>query len=306
MNKIIFLGTSAGVPTKFRNVSALSLQPENSKEWFLFDCGEGTQHQILKSHLSPYNLSKIFITHLHGDHIYGLPGLLASRGMQQAKTELEIYGPAGIKEFIETVLKLSRLNLPFDLKIYEISNDMSIDFKQLSIDIVELSHSLTSYGFVLTFKDRPGKFNVEKARSMSIPEGPIYAKLKNLETVTLEDGRVIDGKEFLGDPIKGKRIAIGGDNDNPLLFSKYAPFDLMIHEATYTQNDFDNLPKKFQHTTAKQLATAAKKMGVKHLILNHISPRYDKDNRVSELLEEAKSYFTEKVEVAYDFMQVDF
>ncbi|WOE68768.1 ribonuclease Z [Hydrogenimonas thermophila] len=299
MNKIIFLGTSAGVPTKFRNVSALALQPLNSKEWFLFDCGEGTQHQILKSHLSPYNLSKIFITHLHGDHIYGLPGLLASRGMQQSKTELEIYGPAGIKEFIETVLKLSRLNLPFDLKINEISKDMSIDFKQLSIDTVELSHSLTSYGFVVTFKDR-------KAKSMGIPEGPIYAKLKNLETVTLEDGRVIDGKEFIGEPIKGKRIAIGGDNDNPLLFLKYAPFDLMIHEATYTQKDFDSLPRKFQHTTAKQLATAAQEMGVKRLILNHISLRYDKDNRVSELLEEVKSYFTAKVEVAYDFMQVDF
>jgi len=282
MNKIIFLGTSAGVPTKFRNVSALALQPLNSKEWFLFDCGEGTQHQILKSHLSPYNLSKIFITHLHGDHIYGLPGLLASRGMQHAKIPLEIYGPKDLKEFLKPILKYSKLGLPFDIKIYEISDEDRFEFKDFFVDIVKLSHSLTSYGFVVTFKDKLGKFNVEKARSMGIPEGPIYAKLKNSEIVTLDDGKVLDGKEFLGESIKGKRIVIAGDNDNPLLFSKYAPFDLMIHEATYTQSDFDNLRIKFQHTTAKELSLAAQKMGVKHLILNHISPRYDKDCRIAE------------------------
>ena len=306
MNKIIFFGTSAGVPTKFRNVSALALQPLNSKEWYLFDCGEGTQHQILKSHLSSYNLSKIFITHLHGDHIYGLPGLLASRGMQQAKTPLEIYGPKNLKEFLNPIFKYSKLGLPFDISIYEISNEDRFEFKDFFVDIVKLSHSLTSYGFVITFKDRPGRFNVEKAISMGIPKGPIYAKLKNLETVRLEDGRVVDGKEFVEKPIKGKRIAIGGDNDTPLLFFKYAPFDLMIHEATYTQNDFDNLSKKFQHTTVKELSIAAQKMGVKYLILNHISPRYDTDNRVLELLEESKKYFNAKVEVAYDFMQVEF
>jgi len=306
MNKIIFLGTSAGIPTKSRNVSALAIWPLNSKEWYLFDCGEGTQHQLLKSNLSPYNLSKIFITHLHGDHIYGLPGLLASRGMQQAKTPLEIYGPKDLKEFLKPIFRYSKLGLPFDVDIHEISNEDRFEFKDFFVDIVELSHSLASYGFVLTFKDKPGKFNVEKAKFIGIPEGPIYAKLKNLETITLEDGRVLDGKEFLGENIKGKRIAIGGDNDTPLLFFKYAPFDLMIHEATYTQNDFDNLSKKFQHTTAKELSIAAQKMGVKHLILNHISPRYDKDDRVLELLKEAKSHFNAKVEVAYDFMQIEF
>jgi len=305
MNKIIFLGTSAGVPTRFRNVSALALQPENSKAWILFDCGEGTQHQILKSPLSAYNLSTIFITHLHGDHIYGLPGLLASRGMVQAQTPLEIYGPKGLKEIIETVMHHSQLHLPFDLKIIEVSKDMRIDLGQLTIDVVELSHSIPSYGYVVTFADKPGKFDVAKAKALGVPEGPLYAKLKRGETITLPDGRSIDGTLLIGEPQKGKRIVIGGDNDTPLLFEKFAPFDLMIHEATYTQYDFDHLPRKFQHTTAKALAQAAQQMGVSWLILNHISPRYDKDGRIVELVEEAKCHFDGKVDVAYDLWQIE-
>ena len=121
----------------------------------------------------------------------------------------------------------------------------------------------------------------------------------------LPDGRLIDGRHLVGAPKKGGRIAIGGDNDEPLLFLPFAPYDLMIHEATYTQYDFDRLPRKFKHTTAKQLAEAARKMGVKRLILNHISPRYDKEGRISELVEEAKSHFDGNVEAAYDFMQIE-
>lgn len=305
MNKIIFLGTSAGVPTRLRNVSALALQPENSKTWILFDCGEGTQHQILKSPLSAYHLSTIFITHLHGDHIYGLPGLLASRGMLQAQTPLEIYGPKGLKAIIETVMHYSQLHLPFDLKIVEISNGMTIDLGQLKIDVVELSHSIPSYGYIVTFADKPGKFDIAKAKALGIPEGPLYAKLKRGETITLPDGRSIDGTLLVGEPQKGKRIAIGGDNDTPLLFAKLAPFDLMIHEATYTQYDFDHLPRKFQHTTAKALAQAAQQMGVPWLILNHISPRYDKDGRIIELIEEVQRHFDGRVDVAYDLVQVE-
>jgi ribonuclease Z len=305
MNKIIFLGTSAGVPTRNRNVSALALQPENSKAWMLFDCGEGTQHQLLKTSLSAYNLTRIFITHLHGDHLYGLCGLLASRGMQRAEKALEIYGPAGIRKLLEEVMKFSQLNLPFDLKIFEISKDTTMRFEGMRIVVVELSHSIASYGFVVIFDDIPGRFDIEKAKALGIPEGPLYSKLKKGETVRLPDGRLIDGRDLVGAPKKGGRIAIGGDNDEPLLFLPFAPYDLMIHEATYTQYDFDRLPRKFKHTTAKQLAEAARKMGVKRLILNHISPRYDKEGRISELVEEAKSHFDGNVEAAYDFMQIE-
>jgi ribonuclease Z len=305
VHTITFLGTSAGVPTRFRNVSALALQPENSKKWMLFDCGEATQHQIMKTSLSAYNLERIFITHLHGDHVYGLCGLLASKGMQRSESALEIYGPEGLREMLGCVMRHSQLNLPFDLKIFEIDANSSMRFEDFRIDVVELSHSITSYGFVLTFDDKPGRFDVEKAKKLHIPEGPLFAKLKKGESITLPDGRTVSGTDLVGPSKKGARIVIGGDNDNPLLFSPYAPFDLMIHEATYTQKDFDRLERKFKHTTAKQLAQAAQKMGVSWLILNHISPRYDKNGRISELLDEAKRYFDGRVDVAYDFMKIE-
>ena len=304
-HRLIFLGTSAGVPTRSRNVSALALQLENTKEWMLFDCGEGTQHQIMKTSLSVYNLSRIFITHLHGDHVYGLFGLLASRGMTRAESPLEIYGPAGIRQMLETVMRLSQLNLPFDLKVFEISEGTVLRYEGFRIDTVALSHSIVSYGFVLSFDEKPGHFDIKKAKKLGIPEGPLYARLKKGERITLPDGRSIEGNSLVGPSIPGKKIAIGGDNDDPMLFAPYAPFDLMIHEATYTQKDFENLPRKFRHTTARQLAQAAQKMGTKHLILTHISPRYDKNGRISELLEEAKKYFKRDIQIAYDFMETN-
>ena len=304
MVELTFLGTSAGVPTRRRNVSGLALRGQNDKEWMLFDCGEGTQHRIMQTSLSPYHLSRVFITHLHGDHVYGLFGLLASRGMTRVETPLEVYGPEGLREMVECVMAHSQLNLPFDLRIFEIDERTVMRFGGVRIDVVALSHSLPSYGFVLTFDDRPGRFDAQKAKALGIPEGPLYAKLKSGERITLPDGRTVDGETLVGPPVKGLRIAIGGDNDEPLRFLPYAPFDLMVHEATYTQKDFENLPRKFKHTTAKALAEAARQMGVKRLILTHISPRYDDDGRISELLAEAKRYFDAEVDVAEDLMKI--
>jgi ribonuclease Z len=304
MIELTFLGTSAGVPTRKRNVSALALRVRNEKEWMLFDCGEGTQHRIMQTPLSPYHLSRIFITHLHGDHVYGLFGLLASRGMTRVEAPLEVYGPEGLREMVECVMTHSQLNLPFDLRIFEIDERTALRFGGVRIDVVALSHSLPSYGFVLTFDDRPGRFDVRKAKALGIPEGPLYARLKRGESVTLPDGRTVEGETLVGPPIKGMRIAIGGDNDEPMRFAPYAPFDLMVHEATYTRKDFENLPRKFKHTTAEALAKAARQMGVKRLILTHISPRYDDDGRVAELLEEAEKHFDGEITIAYDFLKV--
>ena len=304
MIEITFLGTSAGLPTPTRNVSALAIQPSGSKDWMLFDCGEGTQHRLMETSLSPYHLSKIFITHLHGDHVYGLFGLLASRGMSRAQKPLALYGPAGLKKMVDTVMSLSQLNLPFGLDIREVEAGDRLTFEEVAVDVVALSHSITSYGYALTFPDRPGRFDVAKAKALGIPEGPLYARLKRGERVRLADGRVIDGRALVGPPIEGKKIAIGGDNDNPLLFSPYAPFDLMVHEATYTQLDFDNLERKFKHTTARMLGIAAEKMGVKSLIFTHISPRYDKKG-VEALKKEIESFYDGEVIAAEDLMVLE-
>ena len=280
------------------------MQLENSRDWMLFDCGEGTQYRLMQTPLSPFTLSKIFITHLHGDHIYGLFGLLASRGLSRASSSLQIYGPKGISELLESVLRLSQLNLPFELEITEICEGDTFHFENFTVETVKMSHSITTFGFVVTEAQKEGRFDLQKAKEAGIPEGPLYGRLKRGERVTLPDGRTMDGKDFTEPPRRGKRVIIGGDNDSPALFEKFEDIDLMIHEATYTEPDFEKLPRKFMHSTAKSVAIAASHMGVKRLILTHISPRYDKYGRVFELLEEAKSRFDGEIEVAYDLMTV--
>ncbi len=300
----VMLGTSAGVPIKRRNLSSIALRPDQSREWLLFDCGEATQHQIMNSPVSIPKIDKIFITHLHGDHIYGIFGLLASRAMNGTDRALTIYGPAGIKEMVKTVIRLSGLNLNFDIFYHTLQGGEKIEFAYYSIETVKLSHSIESIGYIYIERDRDGHFDIEKAKSAGVNPSPLIAKLKRGEVVTLDDGRVIDGKEFILPPQKGKRIIIGGDNDSPQLFEKYKNVDLMIHEATYTQKDFDALKRKFKHTTVQSLAITAQKMGVKKLMLTHISPRYDTPSREAELIEEAKRYYDGEVLLAEDLMTI--
>ncbi len=303
--QLTFLGTSAGVPTRRRNVSALALRPRELGEWLLFDCGEATQHQIMKSPLSLFRLRRIFLTHLHGDHLYGLFGLLASRGMLQAQTALEIYGPPGTRLLLTTVMQASQLHLPYPLESIEVRGEERFEFGAYRIETVPLSHSVPCYGYVYIEAPRPGRFDPDAARRLGLPEGPLYGRLQRGESLTLPDGRHITPGDVLGPPRPGRRIIIGGDNDRPALFADYGAVDLMIHEATYTQRDFDRLPKKFRHSTAKQLGIAAQQMGVKRLIATHISPRYDSPEREAELLEEIRHHYDGDASIAHDFMEVE-
>jgi len=303
--KITILGTSAGIPTKNRNVSAVAVQFQNEREWSLFDCGESTQKQIMKTPLSIFKLKNIFITHLHGDHIYGIFGLLASRGLQKADSPLNVFGPKGLKEMLQTVMRLSGLNLPFELNIVEIEREEVLVFKNYELFAVRLSHSITTFGYVIKEREKEGRFMVEKARKMGLPEGPLYGKLKRKERVVLMDGTILDGDGFVAPPKPGKTVIIGGDNDDPLLFLPFKNPDLMIHEATYTSRDFEKLQKKYRHTTALQLGIAASEISPKKLILTHISPRYESEKDVEELLKEVKLNFDGDVEVAYDLMQIE-
>ena len=301
---LIFLGTSAGVPTRRRNVSGLALRPRESGDWLLFDCGEATQHQVMKSPLSLFRLRRIFITHLHGDHVYGLFGLLASRGMLQAETSLEIYGPEGLARLLESVMELSQLHLPFPLEIIEVSGGDRLDFDGYRIETVPLSHSITCYGYVLIEAERPGRFEPKKARQLGVPEGPLFGRLQSGETIRLPDGRLVHSSDVLGQARPGRRVIVGGDNDRPGLFAPYGAVDLMIHEATYLQRDFDRLPRKFKHSTALQLGIAAEAMGVKRLVATHISARYDREEDLAALLAEIRSHYRGDAAIAYDLMEL--
>ena len=275
--KFHFLGTSAGSPTVERNVTSLALTFEQRSRWYMFDCGDGTQQRILRTSLSLPRMEKVFITHMHGDHLYGLPGILTSRGlMSGADNPVEVYGPKGIKKFIETVLKLSYTRIHYPIKIHEFSEAGKLyENENESVTVVELSHDIPSYAYVLREADRIGAFDVEKAKEAGIPPGPLFGKLTKGETIKLEDGREFHGSDFIGETKKGRTVIIGGDNDSPHLLSDHLKEAcLLIHESTHTEEVRENLKWQSKHSTAKSVGSTAEKAKLKNLILTHFSPRF--------------------------------
>lgn len=204
--ELIFLGTSAGVPTRSRNVTAilLDLQHPTRGGLWLFDCGEGTQHQLLHTPYHPGKLDNIFITHLHGDHLFGLPGLLCSRSMAGNANPLTIYGPAGIREFVDTTLRLSGSWTDYPLEVVEITTGLVLDDGVYQVTAQPLSHPVECYGYRIEEQDKPGALNASALLADGIKPGPLFQRLKQGETVTLEDGRIINGQDYLAAPQPGK------------------------------------------------------------------------------------------------------
>ena len=303
-----FLGTSAGSPSIERNVTSLGFVREQHKFWDLIDCGEGTQQRILRSCLSLPKLRRIFITHLHGDHIYGLQGLLTSRKMMGGDGPLDIFGPKGIQEYLETALRCSYARNLFEITYHEFTKEGKVDEDEYhSVKSVKLSHDVPSFAYVFKEKEGHGKFDVDKARAMGIRPGPIYGELKKGNSVTLEDGTVVSGADFIGDPQPGRTVIIGGDNDSPeLLFEDLKEAALFIHEATHTEATAEKLTYSLRHSTAKNVAETAQKAGTPNLILTHFSPRFTAKETprtlpISLVQEEAESVFKGTVHLAADY-----
>lgn len=301
--ELIFLGTGAGLPSKERNVSAiaLSLLQELNSVW-LFDCGEATQHQLLHTSIKPRKINKIFITHLHGDHIFGLPGFLSSRSFQGAQEdELTIYGPVGVKQFIETSLHVSGSHLTYPIVIHELKDDGKIyEDEHFTVYTKSLNHGkMLSLGFRIEEKDKIGELLVDKLRHIGIPPGPIYKQIKENEQTTLEDGRVINRNEFIGPNKLGKKIVILGDT---LYVKEHRGFcenaDILVHEATF-EHDKSDLAKMYAHSTTTEAALLAKESEAKQLILTHISSRYQQND--SEWLREEARHIFPNTELAHDF-----
>jgi len=299
-----FLGTGAGVPAKHRNVTsiALKLLDERNAVW-LFDCGEGTQMQILHTTIRPRKIEKIFLTHLHGDHIFGLPGLISSRSFQGGTEPLEIYGPAGTEDFIRTALRISRTRLSYPLKFIEIDEE-GLLFKdhQFEVSCKKLDHGIDSYGYRVVEADHQGELKVEELTALGIQPGPIYGQIKKGENVILADGRKIIGKEFVGRPKKGRIVTILGDTRYHIHSVELAKnADVLIHESTFKKGE-EKMARDYYHSTTHQAAQVAKEAKVKQLILTHISARYlAKD--ILHLQSEAQEIFPQ-VKVAKDFYVV--
>ncbi|WP_311403714.1 ribonuclease Z [Limosilactobacillus vaginalis] len=271
-----FLGTGAGSPSKQRNVTSVALKLlEELNEIWLFDAGEATQHQILHTTIRPRKVTKIFITHLHGDHIFGLPGFLSSRSFQGGNEPLTIYGPVGIKKFVMTALQVSESRLSYPLKFVEIDCSQELfNERGFKVTTMSLDHKIACYGYRIEEADHPGELQVDKLRQDNIPSGPIYGQLKAGKTVKLDDGRVIDGKNYIGKPQPGRIIAILGDTrqtPNAVVLAHKA--DVLVHESTFAKNEA-KMAHNYYHSTSLQAAEVAKQAGVKKLLLTHISARY--------------------------------
>jgi ribonuclease Z len=297
---VIFLGTAGSVPTPTRSLPAVLIKRQN--EQLMFDCGEGVQRQMVKAKLGFHKKTKIFISHMHGDHVLGLPGLLQTMALMDRQKKLEVYGSEGIKQFLECVRETLQFGLTFPVEIHEIYGaGVVCEEKEYIVEAVKSNHMVSSLAYAFVEKPRPGKFYPEKARALGVPEGELWSKLQHGDTVKLSNGQVISPDKVMGTPRKGRKIVYTGDTRPFKGFAKFAvDADLVIHEATFD----DTLSEKAEsdgHSTPSQAAKEAKKAKAKKLVLTHISARYP-DSRL--LLEQAQKVFRNTV-VAEDFMELE-
>jgi len=269
--KLVFLGTSAAQPTEKRGLSCICLEKEG--EILMFDAGESAQISYMKSGLGWNKKMKLFVTHLHGDHCVGILGLLQTMSMQNRTESLEIFGPKGIDEFLAANIKILNFGLPFSILITIVNEGTIYENNKFLIHAAKANHSITAFSYLFEEKDKPGRFNVEKAKELGIPEGELWNKLQNGIDV-INNGKKIKPEQVLGKKRPGKKIGISGDTmPTKELEEFFNECDYLVFDSTF----LDEEKQKAQdtcHSTAKQAAELAKKANVKNLILTHFSARY--------------------------------
>jgi len=291
------------VPTRSRNVSSIAVRlPQRSEVW-LFDCGEGTQHQILRSELKISQITRIFVTHMHGDHVYGLMGLLASCGLAGNPSRIDIYGPPKLDEYLRACGRYSQTHFHYTIKVHTVQPGVVFEDDEFTVVCAPLTHRVPAFGYRIVEKDKPGRFDVERAAALGIPSGPLYGKLKRGEAVALPDGRVIHGSELCGETQVGRKFVYCTDTiycDNAVELARDA--DVLIHEATFAHQDAE-LAYQRLHSTSTMAAQTALGAKAKQLIMTHFSPRYAPGNAIAleDLLKEAQAIFPNTV-MAHDFL----
>ncbi|WP_060507887.1 ribonuclease Z [Pseudomonas sp. NBRC 111124] len=302
-----FLGTSSGVPTKARNVSATAVIEASGKHWYLVDCGEGTQHQLLHSSLSVRDLRGIFITHVHGDHCFGLPGLLASAGMAGRIEPLDLVLPAALHDWVRLSLAASETYLPFELRLLPVERLEQWRSDHIQVSTVQLSHRVPSVGFVFTELNPEPRLDIQRLEAEGIARGPLWGDLaKGL--VVEHDGQRLDPRDYLKASRPARRVIVCGDNDNPALLAEAArDVDVLVHEATYTQAIVERSGNTFGHSTAAAVAQFAEAAGVRNLVLTHFSARYQGDPRrspcIDDVRDEALAHYRGHLTLARDLQR---
>ena len=294
--KVIFLGTSSMQPTKDRGLSSIWL--DFGKDKVLVDCGEGTQRQLKIAGLKPTKLSKIFLTHCHGDHMLGLGGLIYYLSSNEYKGTLQVYGPKGLKEYYKHLLQSCMFSETIEIKIHEIENGIIYEDDEYYVEALKLEHQALCYGYNFIEKDKR-KINLDYIKKHDLEQHPILGKLQKGEDIEW-NGKIIKASKGTT-LVKGKKLSIVIDTglcSNALKLAKDA--DLLISESTFLDN-LKEQAKERKHLTAKQAAEIAKKSKVKKLALTHFSQRY---KSVDEVEKEAKKIFKNTV-LAEDFMEIN-
>ncbi|PZV15883.1 MAG: ribonuclease Z [Leptolyngbya sp.] len=304
--QITFLGTSSGVPTRSRNVSSVALRLPQRAELWLFDCGEGTQHQVLRSELKVSQLTRIFVTHMHGDHIFGLMGLLASCGLAGNVEHVDIYGPPDLEEYLKACRRYSQTHFSYPVKVHTVSPGVVYEDAAYTVSCQLLKHRVPAFGYRVTEKDQTGHFDVAKAAALGIPSGPLYGKLKRGDQIVLPDGRRVNGADLCGPTQIGRKLVYCTDTvfcESAIALAQDA--DVLIHEATFAHQDAE-LAYQRLHSTSTMAAQVALAAQVQQLIITHLSPRYAPGNAIEprDLLMEARSIFP-NTEMAADFLTVN-
>ena len=275
--EVVVLGTSSATPTKHRKLSGTIVLRDG--ETFLFDCGEGTQFRLIDAGVPRRKFHHIFISHLHGDHIFGLPGLISTLNLNGREIPLHIHGPRGVRKFVEFILGFPKpTRLQFPIRYHELSpshEGLIWEERDWYVTGLPLRHSIPAMGYRFQERDRPGVFNEERAQELGIPFGPERGKLIRGEALELEDGTVVQAEEIVGPPRRGKSFTYCTDTgycNNAIELARDT--DLLVHEATYSDED-ETMALDRKHSTIRQAATVARHAGARRFVATHFSTRYD-------------------------------
>jgi ribonuclease Z len=298
--RLTFLGTSAAQPTLHRNLSGLAVKAD--ADLLLFDCGEGSQRQMVRFGTG-FTVDAVFFTHFHADHYLGIIGFLRTLGMMGRDQPVRLYGPPPAKRLLHQAVHLGLESLAFPVEIHEVKDGDVVRRNGYAIHAVGVDHRINALAYALVEDDRPGRFNLQKARELGVPEGPSFGKLQKGEPVTLEDGRVVRPEDVLGTARTGRRLVISGDTRPCASVVKAAKdADLLIHESTFSDDEQERALET-RHSTAREAARVAREAGARRLVLTHLSSRHDTDP--GRLLAQAREEYKGPCEVAFDGLTLE-
>lgn len=297
--EVIFLGTAGSFPTAKRGAPAIAVR--RGAELLLFDCGEGTQRQMVLAKVGLRAQLRVLITHMHGDHVLGLPGLLQTMALLDRTAPLLIYGPKGIDAFIKAMKETVQFGLSYSIEVMEVGEGTVYEEEEYHVESAWMKHPVPALGYGLVEKTRPGKFNPSRAEALGIPKGPLWRELQKGRTITTPAGKTAHPDSVIGPPRRGRKIVYTGDTsacEATVALAQGA--DLLIHEATFS-DELEEKALESGHSTPSQAAEAARSAGVKRLVLTHISGRYPEEEG---FLDRARRIFPDTI-IAEDFMTLE-